>query len=95
MNFHTYYCEVNKDRPDVKMGVYKICASKDHNRLWHLDLNRLITVSQRVWKQGPKGGVKIIKEPFWSEPHYGYKYLTGNPDAMQEFAWVKLRAKEV
>ena len=45
--------------------------------------------SDRIWRQGPKGGVRIIKE---NEYIYGEKYVTKNENAMKEFMWVKLQA---
>lgn len=92
MGVHTYYCEVTRDRSDYKSGVYKVALTGGTPR-WVTDVNRLITVSERVWVQGPKGGVRIIKEPWDGGKFYGRKYLTTNPQAMQEFAWVKLTAK--
>ena len=89
----TYYCEVSKTREDIKPGVYSMEAETGVNHLWYPELNRLVTVSDRVWKQGPKGGVRIVKEPFPGPSYYGCKYLTTNPQAMKEFAWVKLKAK--
>ena len=93
--FTTYYCEVSKTREDIKPGVYNLVADRVIDGLWFAKLSRLTTVSDRVWKQGPKGGVRIIKEPFWGPTYYGHKYLTTNPRAMKEFAWVKLRARAV
>jgi hypothetical protein len=49
----------------------------------------LITHSDKVWVQGPKGGVKLVKSRN-SISRYGY--VTRNEQAMQEFAWIKLSA---
>ena len=90
---YIYYCEITKSRQDVNAGVYKVVADSSPNGTWYPRLNRLVTVSERVWKQGPRGGVKVIKEPFLGSNYYGHKYQTTNPRAMKEFAWVKLQAK--
>jgi hypothetical protein len=44
-----------------------------------------------VWRQGPKGGVKLVKDR-WS--WYGSnKYVTKDEKAIKEFMWVKLQAQ--
>lgn len=91
MGTYTYYCEVGRDRSDYKAGVYKVVAEGGFHRPWFPQLNRVITVSDRVWKQGPRGGVKIIKDPEWGM--YPRSYITTNEKWMKEFAWVKLKAK--
>jgi hypothetical protein len=91
---YTYYCEVtNKpsSRPIFAPGVYRVVA--DDMRSWYTILNHLITVSERVWKQGPRGGVKIIKSP-WNQL-WPTGYITNNEKYMQEFSWIKLQAKEL
>jgi hypothetical protein len=53
---------------------------------------RLIRESDRVWKQGPRGGVKLVKvkDHFWNQwPHY----IKHDSEEMKQFVWVKLRAK--
>lgn len=90
---YIYYCEITKSRQDIDAGVYRVVAEGGFDRAWFPKLNRLVTASERVWKQGPKGGVKIMKQPYWSSNYYGGLYQTHNPQAMKEFAWVKLRAK--
>jgi hypothetical protein len=43
--------------------------------------------------QGPRGGVKIIKDRInWYGGMYG-GYVTNNETAMKEFAWIKLSAR--
>jgi len=92
MGQYTYYCEVNRDRNNYRAGVYKVVAEGGFSRPWFPILNRVITVSDRVWKQGPKGGVKIIKSRDWPYP---MGYITTNDEWMRKFAWVKLRAKSL
>jgi hypothetical protein len=56
-----------------------------------LGYNRLITISDKVWRQGPKGGVKIVKDRA-SRTHY-VGYVTTNEKIMKDFMWVKLQAQ--
>lgn len=92
MGQYTYYCEVKRGRGDYEPGVYKVVADRGWNHAWFPTLNRLITVSERVWKQGPRGGVKMLKAPSWDYP---MGYITTNDEWMRKFAWVKLKAKTV
>lgn len=91
MGTYTYYCEVSSRVREYPAGVYKVEASNG-NATWFPQLNRLTTVSDKVWKQGPKGGVKIVKYPWWNSWPMGY--ITTNEKYMREFAWIKLRAKK-
>lgn len=50
-----------------------------------------MSYSHRVWVQGPKGGVKIIKNRLSNTNLYGY--VTKNEGLMKEFMWVKLQAQ--
>lgn len=94
MGQSTYYCEVNINRSDYKAGVYKVIAEQaNRHHTWLPVLNRLITMSDRVWKQGPKGGVKIVKSRTYELLPLGY--VTTNEKYMKQFAWVKLRAKSI
>ena len=55
---------------------------------------QLAMSSVRVWCQGPRGGVKIVKDRInYCGGVYGY--ITNNKKAMKEFAWVKLRARKL
>lgn len=91
MGQYTYYCEVKINRSDYKPGVYKVVADSGWNQAWFPKLNRLITVSERVWKQGPRGGVRIVKDRSWGM--YPMGYITTNEKLMKKFAWIKLSAK--
>jgi hypothetical protein len=51
----------------------------------------LIWNSSKVWREGPRGGVKIIKNR--NIGYYGY--VTTNEEYMKEFVWVKLQAQAV
>ena len=51
----------------------------------------LIQNSSKVWRQGPRGGVKIIKNR-----DIGYRgYVTTKEEQMKEFVWIKLQARAV
>ena len=92
MDYYTYYCEVRTRIREYPEGVYKVVTGNRSMGPWFPTLNRLTTVSDRVWKQGPKGGVKIIKSRSWPYP---LGYVTTDEKYMKEFAWVKLRAKAI
>ena len=52
----------------------------------------MITVSDKVWCQGPKGGVKVIKD---KTRRYRSGYVTSNEEMMKKFIWVKLKAQSI
>ena len=84
---YNYYCEVTYDRADIRPGVYSFSSEKNSR----IGYNRLITLSDKVWRQGPKGGVKIIKD---RDAHYRHtQYVTTNEKLMKKFMWVKLQAQ--
>lgn len=87
---YTYYCEVEYDRADYAPGVYSF---QSRGTASFLGFNRLVTLSNKVWRQGPKGGVKIIKDRKALFP--STQYVTTNELLMKEFMWVKLKAQEV
>lgn len=93
MGQYTYYCEINRDFVEFKAGVYKIVASGSFARSWFPKLNQTIQFSNRVWKQGPRGGVKIVKDRNWDLSPTGY--ITQNEEWMKKFFWIKLKAKEI
>ena len=88
-----YYFELHQDRTDYidswKAGVYSTLGYVGGYTGWQ---NRLAINSDRVWCQGPRGGVKIVKDRI---NYYGgvYGYITTNKKAMKEFTWVKLSAR--
>jgi len=59
-------------------------------REYFTKINRCVSYSHKVWKQGPRGGVKIIKDRMGTD---FYGYVTKNEEAMKEFMWVKLQAQ--
>lgn len=93
MGCHTYYCKVRIKQEDVEPGVYCIEAHQNPTTKWFPRLQGMIRMSECVWKQGPKGGVKIVKFPWHRLWPTGY--ITTNEKYMKEFAWVKLRAKVI
>ena len=85
---NTYYFEV-KDHPgDVLDGVYSCQADFMHHDLRVLGY---FQISHRVWRQGPRGGVKIIRDRGYDL--YPTTYITNNPRWMTKFAWIKLKAR--
>ena len=90
----TYYFELGQDRTDGidswKAGAYSAQGYMGGYMGWQ---SRLALNSDRVWCQGPRGGVKMVKDRV---NYYGngvYGYVTRNKKAMKEFAWVKLSAR--
>lgn len=62
---------------------------------------KLFTNSDLIWCQGPKGGVRLVHES-WDHTIKGdgtlfrkHGYITTHPEAIKEFMWVKLRAKDL
>ena len=89
-----YYFELQRDRTDYidswKAGVYSTVGYVGGYVGWQ---NRLAINSDRIWCQGPRGGVKIVKDRI---NYYGggvYGYITTNKKAIKEFAWIKLSAR--
>ena len=88
MDNYTYYCEVTHDRADIcKPGVYSFNSQKNSR----IGYNRLITVSDKVWRQGPKGGVKVIKD----KTRRCMNYVTSDEKMMKKFIWIKLKAQSI
>lgn len=92
----TYYFEVSTAYHDgidgYEAGVYSAEGYMGGFIGWQ---NRLAWNSSRVWCQGPQGGVQVFGGAGTSiaRAMRKYKYVTNNAELMQEFAWVKLRAK--
>jgi hypothetical protein len=84
---YNYYCEVTYDRADIRPGVYSFSSEKNSR----IGYNRLITLSDKVWRQGPKGGVKILKDR--NSYHRHTQYVTTSEKLMKKFMWVKLQAQ--
>ena len=90
----TYYFELLKNRNDGinfwEAGVY---SAAGYMGAWYGGQSRLAINSDRVWCQGPRGGVKIVKDRinYYGGVYGGY--ITNNQKAIKEFAWVKLSAR--
>jgi hypothetical protein len=95
----TFYCRVDRDRPaqGINAGVYIYRSEHDLHHLawvppaWVPKVRILIQHSSKVWRQGPRGGVKIIK----NRDIGSCGYVTTNEDQMKEFVWIKLQARAV
>ena len=91
----TYYFEVSKTYTDYidtyAAGVYSAVGYMGGYVGWQ---NRLAINCDRVWCQGPRGGVKIVKDRI-TYPGGMYGYITNNKKAMKEFAWIKLSARHI
>ena len=98
----TFYFRVDRDYPaqgikaalipGIKAGVYAYRSEYTDTHLgWTPILRTLIQNSSKVWRQGPRGGVKIIKNRNIS----CRGYVTTNQEQMKEFVWVKLQARAV
>ena len=48
-------------------------------------------ICSQVWYQGPKGGVKLIKQVHDDESVF--PYITKNEELMKQFTWIKLVAE--
>ena len=81
-----YYCEIIDDYTwEFTKGVTMI----PYRREYHTKVSRCISYSHRVWVQGPRGGVKILKDRIDNV----FGYVTKNEELMKEFMWVKLKAQ--
>jgi hypothetical protein len=85
-----YYCEIAGDyTPEFSKGVTSIPWKIEYST----KIRRCISYSDRVWVQGPRGGVKIIKDRQTNVNLYGY--VTKNEELMKRFMWVKLKAQSL
>ena len=90
-----YYCRVSHENTSYPPGVYSVATGtnergKVYSPSTALRLS-LVRFSDKVWREGPRGGVKIVKDRNGTRR---YKYITHDPKAMEEFAWIKLSAKQ-
>lgn len=86
----TYYCLVEEGNRKFKQGVYALPWS----RIMFRTTSEFVTNSDRVWYQGPRGGVKVIKNR-WHDDAFVYGYITKNETEMKKFMWAKLRAQTI
>ena len=77
---------MTKHKNGITPGIYS------YGPLTHPVISLLLKLnSDKVWRQGPRGGVKIIKDRFTSV----CQYVTNNEVEMKEFMWVKLQSQTV
>lgn len=89
------------------MGKYNYYGIKDgftwhmpteyrHHKYW---LPKMFAHSDVVWCQGPFGGVRVVHQNFGASIAEGrfrkIGYITTNTKEMEEFTWVKLKAKTI
>jgi hypothetical protein len=90
-----YYFEVpNRVRnylDNYEPGVYSSIGYVGGYVGWQ---SRLTHECDRIWMQGPKGGIKIVKDKR-TYPEGVYGYVTKNEKLMKEFMWIKLKSKEL
>ena len=93
--------------PKIKQGCavanYIYYGIKD-DYMWCLKGERLLTEwfypqlfrdSDRVYRQGPKGGVKLVRSN-WDIPRAPMLgYIGDNQRLLKEFMWIKLKAKHL
>ena len=83
-----YYCEIEGDyTTEFQTGVVAIPYRKEY---W-TKIRRCMSYSHKVWAQGSRGGVRIVKNRMDAKNLYGY--VTKNEEAMKQFMWVKLQAQ--
>jgi hypothetical protein len=90
----TYYFEVpNQVRnylDSYEAGVYSSIGYVGGYVGWQ---SRLAQLCDRIWMQGPRGGIKIVKDRRRDIGKYGY--VTNNAELMKQFAWAKLAARHL
>jgi hypothetical protein len=92
----TFYCRVDRENPaqGIKAGMYSYRSEHKNQHVFVggvPNVRTLIRNSSKVWREGPRGGIKIIKNR--NIGYYGY--VTTNEEYMKEFFWVKLQAQAV
>jgi hypothetical protein len=89
----TFYCRVDRENPaaGIKAGVYAYRSEHKNQHVFVGNVRTFFQSSNKVWRQGPRGGVKIIK----NRGIGSYGYVTTNEEQMKEFVWVKLQAQAV
>ena len=81
----TFYYEFTRKSGEFDVGVYTEVGHRMHFRMYDR--------ATRVWRQGSKGGVKVVREDWLIGKSYGEKYVTKDEEAMKHFMWVKLQAQ--
>jgi hypothetical protein len=87
----TYYCQVPGNvTQEFAKGVIMIPFKHEYIT----KIKRCISYSDKVWIQGSRGGVKIIKDRE-TYPSGIYGYITKNEDEMKKFMWAKLKSRSL
>lgn len=85
---YTFYCKVVTQALACEAGVYSFTTDKNPHRV--RVVHDFFCYSDKIWREGPKGGVLVLKD------RYGLcRYITTNEAAMEEFMWAKLSAKSL
>ena len=86
----TYYCQITGDfTPEFPKGVISI----PYKHEYYTKIKRCISYSNKVWVQGTRGGVKVIKNRECNRGQIGY--VTTDDNEMKKFMWAKLKAKSL
>lgn len=82
-----YYFEIAGNYTwEFPKGIVFIPSRKEYST----KITRCMSYSHKVWKQGPRGGVKVIKDRMSTDLR---GYVTKNEEVMKQFMWVKLQAQ--
>jgi hypothetical protein len=85
-----YYCQVSKNHtPEFPKGIISIPFKQEYIT----KIKRCISYSEKVWVQGSRGGVKVIKDRETDTGPFGY--VTRDDNEMKKFMWAKLKAKSL
>lgn len=83
-NKSTAYCVFSEDMQKRHSFPPVVFVHKFYSgTLWHS--------ANKIWIEGPRGGVKVVKD----RESNMYGYVTNNEEEMKAFMWAKLQAVEV
>lgn len=88
---YTFYFEIADWSVKNYPGKYLFCISQEKALPKTQQSFRLLLNSDRIWRQGPKGGVKIHR----TRSLESCSYVTTNEEIMKEFFLVKLGSIEL
>ena len=84
-----YYFQFN-EQSQLKFNVAAFVVIESNQRAVE-GAGRYVRLADKAWREGPKGGVKLIKNRYDTFR----TYITTNPELMKEFMWAKLSAVPV
>lgn len=58
-------------------------------------LPNLFHLSDKLWTEGPRGGILMLKKTLNSTAIHSAYYIKKNSNSMKEFMWIKLQAKQI